>query len=162
VKRIWMFRIGWVNIEFFPGWKKIKQRCVSFVLGYLRMILWKISTPIYLYGFLYQSLYILLGNIFFYQNNGMCAFNEVNHIFCNKNECFTKNLYFFLQKSMIVRKLAIIRILNQHLNVYFCHFIGNISTRQLVLLSYSYFTTRYWFLFMLFYKRELMKISKDL
>ena len=30
--------IGWVNIEFFPGWKKIKQRRISFVLGYLRMI----------------------------------------------------------------------------------------------------------------------------
>jgi hypothetical protein len=35
--------IGWVNIEFFSGWKKIKQRCISFVLGYLRMILWKIQ-----------------------------------------------------------------------------------------------------------------------
>jgi len=29
-----------VNIEFFPGWKKIKQRRIAFVLGYLRMILW--------------------------------------------------------------------------------------------------------------------------
>jgi hypothetical protein len=28
--------IGWVTIEFFPGWKKIKQRRISFVLGYLR------------------------------------------------------------------------------------------------------------------------------
>ena len=36
--------IGRVNIEFFPGWKKIKQRRISFVLGYLRMILRKIST----------------------------------------------------------------------------------------------------------------------
>jgi len=33
--------IGRVNIEFFPEWKKIKQRRVSFVLGYLRMILKK-------------------------------------------------------------------------------------------------------------------------
>jgi hypothetical protein len=31
--------IGRVNIGFFPGWKKIKQRRISFVLGYLRMIL---------------------------------------------------------------------------------------------------------------------------
>jgi hypothetical protein len=31
--------IGRVNIEFFPGWKKIKQRCISFVLGYLGMVL---------------------------------------------------------------------------------------------------------------------------
>jgi hypothetical protein len=38
--------IAWVNIEFFTGCKKIKQRCISFVLGYLRMILWKISTAI--------------------------------------------------------------------------------------------------------------------
>ena len=35
-----------VNIEFFMGCKKIKQQCISFVLGYLRMILWKISTAI--------------------------------------------------------------------------------------------------------------------
>ena len=38
--------IAWVNIGFFTGFKKIKQRCISFVLGYLRMILWKISTAI--------------------------------------------------------------------------------------------------------------------
>ena len=59
-----MFSIGRVNIEFFPGWKKIKQRRISFVLGYLRMILWKISTAIYLYGFLNQSLGLILGHIF--------------------------------------------------------------------------------------------------
>jgi hypothetical protein len=35
-----------VNIEFFMGCKKIKQQRISFVLGYLRMILWKISTAI--------------------------------------------------------------------------------------------------------------------
>ena len=33
-----------VNIGSFTGFKKIKQRRISFVLGYLRMILWKIST----------------------------------------------------------------------------------------------------------------------
>jgi hypothetical protein len=38
--------IGRVNIEFFPGWKKIKRWHNYFVLGYLRMILWKISTAI--------------------------------------------------------------------------------------------------------------------
>ena len=38
--------IAWVNIECFTGCKKIKQRRISFVLGYLRMILWKISTAI--------------------------------------------------------------------------------------------------------------------
>ena len=35
-----------INIEFFTGCKKIKQRRISFVLGYLRMILWTISTAI--------------------------------------------------------------------------------------------------------------------
>ena len=35
-----------VNIGFFTGFKKIKQRRISFVLGYLRMILWKIATAI--------------------------------------------------------------------------------------------------------------------
>jgi hypothetical protein len=38
--------IARVNIEFFTGCKKIKQQRISFVLGYLRMILWKISTAI--------------------------------------------------------------------------------------------------------------------
>jgi hypothetical protein len=33
-----------VNIECFTGCKRIKQRRISFVPGYLRMILWKIST----------------------------------------------------------------------------------------------------------------------
>ena len=31
--------IAWVNIEFFTGCKKIKQRRISFVLGYSHMIL---------------------------------------------------------------------------------------------------------------------------
>jgi hypothetical protein len=35
-----------VNIECFTGCKRIKQRRISFVLGYLPMILWKISTAI--------------------------------------------------------------------------------------------------------------------
>ena len=38
--------IARVNIEFFTGCKRIKQRRISFVLGYLRMILSKISTAI--------------------------------------------------------------------------------------------------------------------
>jgi hypothetical protein len=38
--------IARVNIGFFTGFKKIKQRRISFVLGYLDMILWKISTAI--------------------------------------------------------------------------------------------------------------------
>jgi hypothetical protein len=40
--------IARVNIGFFTGFKKIKQRRISFVLGYLRMILWtKFSKPFY-------------------------------------------------------------------------------------------------------------------
>jgi hypothetical protein len=35
--------IARVNIGFFTGFKIIKQRRISFLLGYLRMILWKIS-----------------------------------------------------------------------------------------------------------------------
>ena len=35
-----------VNIECFTGCKRIKQRRISFDPGYLRMILWKISTAI--------------------------------------------------------------------------------------------------------------------
>jgi hypothetical protein len=62
---IFVMNIGRVNIEFFRGWKKIKQRRKSFFLGYLRMILWTISTAIYRYGFLTQSLALILGNIFF-------------------------------------------------------------------------------------------------
>ena len=38
--------IARVNIGFFTGFKKIKQWQISFVLGYLGMILWKISTAI--------------------------------------------------------------------------------------------------------------------
>jgi hypothetical protein len=38
--------IARVNIECFTGCKRIKQRRISFVLGYLRMISWKISTAI--------------------------------------------------------------------------------------------------------------------
>jgi hypothetical protein len=35
-----------VNIGFFTGFKKIKQQRISFILGYLCMILWKLSTAI--------------------------------------------------------------------------------------------------------------------
>jgi hypothetical protein len=35
-----------VNIGCFTGCKRIKQRRISFVPGYLRMLLWKISTAI--------------------------------------------------------------------------------------------------------------------
>ena len=38
--------IARVNIGFFTGFKKIKQRRIFFAIGYLRMILWKISTAI--------------------------------------------------------------------------------------------------------------------
>ena len=37
---------AWILCGFFTGFKKIKQQHISFVLGYLRMLLWKISTAI--------------------------------------------------------------------------------------------------------------------
>ena len=88
--------IGRVNIEFFPGWEKIKHCCISFVLGYLRTILWKISTAIYLYGFLNQSLGLILRNILFYYNNGLYAFKS-NYIFW----LFMSNQSYVLIKSFI-------------------------------------------------------------
>ena len=39
-----------VNIECFTGCKRIKQRRISFVPGYLRMILWKISDSLYAFN----------------------------------------------------------------------------------------------------------------
>ena len=46
----WVHCVGrlnaWRNIGISTGFKKIKQRRISFVLGYLRMILWKNSTAI--------------------------------------------------------------------------------------------------------------------
>ena len=52
--------IGRVNIEFFPGWKKIKQRRISFVLGYIS--LWFFKTK-------FRS---CIGNFFiFFLNNGL-------------------------------------------------------------------------------------------
>ena len=45
--------IARVNIGFFTGFKKIKQRRISFVLGYLRMPLCKISTAISIDNFYY-------------------------------------------------------------------------------------------------------------
>jgi hypothetical protein len=44
--RSYEYCAGQPGIEFFTGCKKFKQRRISFVLGYLRMILWKISTAI--------------------------------------------------------------------------------------------------------------------
>jgi hypothetical protein len=73
--------IGRVNIELSLGWKKIKQRRISFSLGYLRMILWKISTTIYLYGFLNQSLSLILDNICLKLKYRMCAFKSSNVVY---------------------------------------------------------------------------------
>ena len=65
MKRIRMFSIGWESIAFFPGWKKIKQWHISFVLCYLRMILWKISIEIYLYVFFQLKFRSYIGKHFF-------------------------------------------------------------------------------------------------
>ena len=91
MKRIRMFRIGRVNIELFPGWEKIKQRRISFVLGYLYMMLWKISTAIYLYDFLNQSLGLYIGKHYFIKITA-CAF-KCSHFkvgyFTEKNNTFS-------------------------------------------------------------------------
>ena len=46
------------NIELFTGCKTIKQRCISFVLGYLRMLLCKISTAISIKDRILATFYI--------------------------------------------------------------------------------------------------------
>jgi hypothetical protein len=64
---IWNTHFAAVVIKVYHKFVTIlEEHCISFVLGYLRMILWKMSTTIYLYGFLNQSLGLILGNIFFY------------------------------------------------------------------------------------------------
>jgi hypothetical protein len=53
--------IARVNIGFFTGFKKIKQRRISFVLGYLRMILWKFQLQlVYTYLLAMRAIYLLL------------------------------------------------------------------------------------------------------
>jgi hypothetical protein len=52
-------------------------RRISFVLDYLRMMLWKISTAIYLYGFLNQNLGLILGNINFIKITACVPLNEI-------------------------------------------------------------------------------------
>ena len=62
-----------INIEFFTGCKKFKQQRISFVLGYLRMILWKISTAISIkhrilatFNMKKKIQHVLWGRIFFF------------------------------------------------------------------------------------------------
>jgi hypothetical protein len=76
-----------LNIEFFPGWKKIKQRRIFFVLGYLR-ILGKISTAIYLYGFLNLSLGLIFGNIFFIKITACVPLTYTSILVCTKKCIF--------------------------------------------------------------------------
>ena len=53
--------IARVNIGFFTGFKKIKQRRISFVLGYLRMILWKFQLQlVYTYLLAMRTIDLLL------------------------------------------------------------------------------------------------------
>ena len=55
----------WVGQHWILSWMEENQTATYFVLGYFRMILWNISTAIYLYGFLNQSLGLILGIFFF-------------------------------------------------------------------------------------------------
>ena len=68
--------IARINIVFFTGFKKIKQQRISFVLGYLRMILWKISTAISI-----KHRILATFNIKKINSDGLYAFNE--HIYLN-------------------------------------------------------------------------------
>jgi len=55
----------WAGQHWILSWMEENQTATYFlILGYLCMILWKISTAIYLYGFLSQSLGLILGSIF--------------------------------------------------------------------------------------------------
>ena len=65
--------IARVNIGFFTGFKKIKQRPISFVLGYLRMILWKISTAISI-----KHRILATFNVKKINSDSMYAFKEVD------------------------------------------------------------------------------------
>jgi hypothetical protein len=97
-----MFSIGRVNIEFFPGWKKIKQRRISFVLSYLRMILWKISTAIYLYGFLNQCLGLKL-RFYFIKITACLLLSNTAPIFIWKVTCTSPLIglcYIFLHDTI--------------------------------------------------------------
>ena len=66
--------IARVNIGFFTGFKKIKQRCISFVLGYLRMMLWKISPAISIKHRILATFNIKKK----FNSDSLYAFNEVH------------------------------------------------------------------------------------
>jgi hypothetical protein len=72
--------IARVNIEFFTGCKKIKQRRISFVLGYLRMILWKISTAISL-----KHRILAIFNIKKFNSDSLYAFKVLAFLFHDLN-----------------------------------------------------------------------------
>ena len=119
--------IGRVNIDFFPGWKKIKQRPISFVLGYLHMILWKIATSIYFYGFLNQSLGLILGNIFFIK---IMACMPLNLIHMN-NICKHRTIFNITRKSGLASNASTIFIGAR------CS--GHEKSYHILFISYSYF-----------------------
>ena len=73
--------IARVNIECFTGCKIIKQRRISFVLGYLHMILWKISTAISIKHRILATFYIKKIN-----SDSMYVFKEAD---INKWELYT-------------------------------------------------------------------------
>jgi hypothetical protein len=66
--------IARVNIGFFTGFKKIKQQSISFVLGYLHMILWKISTAISIKHRILATFNIKKK----FNSDSLYAFNEVH------------------------------------------------------------------------------------
>ena len=94
--------IARVNIGVLTGWKKIKQWRISFVLGYLRMILWKISTAISI-----KHRILATFNKKIFNSDSMYAFNRV----CRKRtiksfdfECIWWKLF---QKRVVRNKFDI-------------------------------------------------------
>jgi hypothetical protein len=80
--------IAWVNIGLFTGFKKIKQRRISFVLGYLRMILWTISTAISIKHWILATFNILRNSILTACMPFVAYVNTCQYSMCYTNKMF--------------------------------------------------------------------------
>jgi hypothetical protein len=113
-----------VNIGFFTGFKKIKQRRISFVLGYLRMILWKISTAI-------SIKHRILATFNIKKNSILTAFKFLCQIlFCKCKKLQTWYLGWFMVFNATFNNISVISWLS---------FMGggNLSTRRKPVASHS-------------------------
>ena len=100
---IWMYEyIVWVNIGVLTGWKKIKQQHISFVLGYLCMILWKISTAISIKHRILATFNIKKNSIL---TNFLNFFLEANTVFCGGGNIW---INFYCSVILTLSKLSLI------------------------------------------------------